>query len=131
MSEDMIFVFGSNKSGIHGAGAARYAYKNLGAEWGVGEGPTGKCYALPTKGKKIEFISIDEVEEAIITFLHYARKKPDLTFKVTAVGCGLGGFTHDQIAPFFRYAPKNCRFDKIWEPYLGKEHKYWGSFSKD
>jgi len=40
----MIFVFGSNRSGIHGAGAAAYAHKNLGAEWGVGEGPTDESH---------------------------------------------------------------------------------------
>lgn len=128
MPDDMIFVFGSNKSGIHGAGAARYAYERLGAEWGVGEGPTGKCYALPTKGKKIEFIPIGEVEDAVIAFLHYARKKSNQQFKVTAVGCGLGGFKHEQIAPFFRYASSNCYFDEVWRPYLGKEANYWGTF---
>ena len=46
----MIFVFGSNKSGIHGAGAAKYALEHKGAQWGIGEGIVGESYALPTKG---------------------------------------------------------------------------------
>ena len=40
-----IFVFGSNIGGFHGGGAARVAHKRFGAEWGVGEGITGQCYA--------------------------------------------------------------------------------------
>ena len=42
-----VFVFGSNLQGHHTGGAARYAYKHFGAEWGVGIGPTGQCYAIP------------------------------------------------------------------------------------
>lgn len=43
-----IFVFGSNPDGQHLGRAAKTAYKKFGAEWGVGDGPTGKCYAIPT-----------------------------------------------------------------------------------
>ena len=43
-----IFVFGSNLAGMHGGGAARTANKLFGAEMGVGVGPTGQCYAIPT-----------------------------------------------------------------------------------
>ena len=48
LGENEIFVFGSNSQGSHGGGAAWYAHKNFGAEWGVGEGLTGRTYALPT-----------------------------------------------------------------------------------
>lgn len=43
LKENEIFVFGSNIHGAHGGGAARFAYENFGAEWGVGEGLTGRC----------------------------------------------------------------------------------------
>ena len=43
-----IFVFGSNLAGFHGGGAARIANEHFGAEWGVGVGRTGQCYAIPT-----------------------------------------------------------------------------------
>ncbi|GAB3156917.1 hypothetical protein GCM10027058_31410 [Microbacterium neimengense] len=36
LADDEVFVFGSNASGHHGAGAARAAFENFGAEWGVG-----------------------------------------------------------------------------------------------
>lgn len=122
-----IFVFGSNLSGIHGAGAAKHAFDKLGAEWGVGEGMTGKCYALPTKGKKIQFIPLSEVREAIDRFMLHARFS-DEEYQVTQVGCGLGGFTSEQIAPFFRDAPENCFFDEAWREYLGDDANYWGTF---
>lgn len=47
--KDTIFVFGSNPKGIHGAGSARVALLYFNAKYGVGEGPQGDAYALPTK----------------------------------------------------------------------------------
>lgn len=123
-----IFVFGSNRSGIHGAGAARYAHKFLGAEWGVGEGLTGDSYALPTKGWEINFIPLSEVQDSINVFIQTAKKNPEKEFQVTRVGCGLGGFSDAGIAPLFLDAPDNCLFDEHWKPYLGNHKKYWGSF---
>ncbi|PHS03650.1 MAG: hypothetical protein COA78_17530 [Blastopirellula sp.] len=87
----MIFVFGSNLSGIHGAGAAKYALEKHGAEWGVGEGLTGQSYALPTKGLNIVDMTFDEVDESIVTFVNFAKDNPTLTFHLTPVGCGLAG----------------------------------------
>lgn len=48
LSRCEIFVFGSNLEGQHHGGAARTAHEKFGAEWGVGDGPTGRCYAIPT-----------------------------------------------------------------------------------
>ena len=127
-TSNMIFVFGSNRSGIHGAGAARYAAVHKGAEYGVGEGPTGACYALPTKGYKISTISLDDVAAHVQKFLSYAKANPHLEFQVTQVGCGLGGFTKEEIAPLFEYAPENCYFDKMWKPLMPPTAQYWGSF---
>lgn len=133
----MIFVFGSNKSGIHGAGAARLAHKKYGAKWGVGEGITGGpqtlCYALPTKGFKIEELSLLEIKNAVNRFItsaeYWAFRGAE--FKVTRVGCGLGGKKDSEIAPMFRAAPDNCHFDEYWRPWLdlhGIERNYWGTF---
>lgn len=130
----MIFVFGSNKSGIHGAGSAKYAHKVLGAEWGIGEGITGGpnslCYALPTKGYKIEFIPLEEVRYSVNRFISTAEfwYSRGTEFKVTQVGCGLGGFTKEDIAPLFHKAPDNCLFDTEWQDILGSRFKYWGTF---
>jgi len=51
MTGERIFVFGSNLSGIHGAGAALFALRNYGAVYGIGAGPTGNAYAIPTMVK--------------------------------------------------------------------------------
>ena len=94
-----IFVFGSNLAGFHGGGAARIAYEQFGAEWGVGVGRTGQCYAIPTMQGGVETIRpyVDE-------FIRYAEQHPELTFLVTRIGCGIAGFTDEH--PFGRCGSK-------------------------
>ena len=121
----MIFVFGSNLSGIHGAGAAHYARHHHGAVLGVGKGPQGTSYALPTKGINISFMPLAEVEVHIDAFKDFAMDHPNVEFQVTQVGCGLAGFTKEQIAPLFKSSPSNCYFDLEWQPLLGDSHNYW------
>lgn len=98
LGENEIFVFGSNIQGSHGGGAAWFAYKNLGAEWGVGEGLTGHCYALPTMEGEAS------MKHAVEKFTVCAKEHPELTFLVTAVGCGIAGYTPQEVAPLFREA---------------------------
>ena len=109
-----IFVFGSNVRGIHGAGAAAYARTHLGAENGVGEGPTGRCYALPTCSMPGVTLSLSDVRAAVDRFMQYAEDEYPTRFFVSAVGCGLAGFTETQIAPMFAYAPVNCDVPPGW-----------------
>lgn len=87
----MIFVFGSNKAGRHGKGAAKYAALNYGAVRGVGEGRTGDSYAIPTKGRRLEPLNFSDIESSIIRFLHYAKENHDQMFLLTPVGTGLAG----------------------------------------
>lgn len=124
----MIFVFGSNRAGIHGAGSAKFALNVKGAIWGKGEGLAGRSYALPTKGYKIEPISLDEIRVHVDRFLFLSRHRKDLTFQVTCVGCGLAGHKHEDIAPMFKNATQNCMFDTFWLPFLGTDKNYWGTF---
>ena len=93
-----VFVFGSNIQGAHGGGAAWFAHKHFGAEWGVGEGLTGRTYALPTMEGK------DAMKDAVNRFIACARQHPELTFLVTAVGCGIAGYTPEEVAPLFKEA---------------------------
>ena len=93
-SED-IFVFGSNKDGQHYGGAARYAYEHFGAEWGVGEGITGKCYALPTMEGEKSFA------EAVQRFTRWAEDDQEHNYQVTAVGCGIAGYDVEDVALMF------------------------------
>lgn len=122
-----IFVFGSNLAGRHGAGAAAYAHKYLGAEWSVGEGPTGQCYAIPTKDRNIQSRSLEEVKKSVDRFISYAINHPELTFQVTRIGCGLAGFTDSVIASMFADSPDNCEFDSAWKQWIPTK-KMWGTF---
>jgi RNA polymerase sigma factor (sigma-70 family) len=94
-----IFVFGSNLKGLHGGGAAYIAYRKFGAIIGQGVGLQGQSYAIPTMQGGVETIRpyVDE-------FIRFARQHPELTFLVTRIGCGIAGFTDDEIAPLFRAA---------------------------
>lgn len=122
----MIFVFGSNLAGVHGAGAARVARFQHGAQIGVGNGPTGNAYALPTKDRNISTMSTTAIRMFVDQFLNYARENPELKFQVTRIGCGLAGYKDHQIAPMFKGAPKNCLFDEAWKPWFGDDYEYWG-----
>lgn len=124
----MIFVFGSNLSGRHGKGAALTALREHGAQYGVAEGLTGNAYALPTCGHKFEPLPYTSIIGAVYRFADFVKLRQDLQFKVTRVGCGLGRYRDEDIAPFFKGAPANCFFDTAWKPWIGEEAHYWGTF---
>lgn len=113
--DNEVFVFGSNLLGIHGAGAARTAHKEYGAEWGIGVGHEGNSYALPTCSRPGRALSEDEIALYVYDFITYAENRSDLKFFVTRVGCGIAGFKDEQIAPMFFEAPMNCRLPPEWE----------------
>lgn len=123
IGDTALFVFGSNLAGRHGAGAAKEAREFYGAVPGCGEGPTGMSYALPTKDEAIETLPIERVAEAVDRFKRYATTRPDLLFYVTRIGCGLAGFTDEQMAPLFAGAPDNCLLPGKWLPLLGSSER--------
>ena len=94
-----IFVFGSNLAGMHGGGAAYVAYRKFGAIMGQGVGLQGQSYGIPTMQGGVETIRpyVDE-------FIAFARQHPELTFLVTRIGCGIAGFTNEEISPLFTEA---------------------------
>ena len=101
LKENEIFVFGSNVAGIHNGGAAGYAKNHFGAIDGQAEGLQGQSYAIPTDG-----VSEKELYQAICRFCDFASSRTELTFYVTAVGCGNAGFSPYTVAPMFRDAVK-------------------------
>ena len=94
-----IFVFGSNLKGMHGGGAAYIAYRKFGAIMGQGLGLQGQSYAIPTMQGGVETIRpyVDE-------FIQFAKENKNMTFLVTRIGCGIAGFTDDEISPLFEKA---------------------------
>ena len=114
LREGEIFVFGSNKSGCHGGGAAYFAYRQFGAVWGEGEGLFGQSYALPTMEGKAS------MADAVGRFIDFARQHTEYTFLVTAVGCGIAGYTPAEVAPLFAEATslENVYLPEVFWKYL-------------
>ena len=94
-----VFVFGSNLAGAHGGGAARLAYRKFGAIWGQGVGLQGQSYGIPTMQG-----GVDTIKPYVDEFIEFAKKNKNLTFLVTRIGCGIAGFTDDEISPLFEKA---------------------------
>ncbi len=109
-----VFVFGSNLAGRHGKGAALYARQRCGAIYGQGEGLQGRSYAIPTKDERLRTLSLERIDMYVARFIVFAREHPGLTFRVTRIGCGLAGYTDEQIAPLFATAPANCELPDGW-----------------
>lgn len=117
-----IFVFGSNKAGRHGKGAAKYALENHGAIYGLGFAMQGDSYAIPTKGWNLEVLPLWEIERYVQGFLRFATSPHgrELDFDVTAIGCGLAGYHPQDIAPFFLHSPPNVFLPEEFKKVLDK-----------
>lgn len=128
----MIFVFGSNLAGIHGAGSALTAASTLAFPYGlgVGIGPNNLAYALPTKDCQLKVIPLKVIRLYVDQFVHYAEMERVNSFKVTQIGCGHAGYTPKEIAPLFKLAPPNCLFDEEWSPWLPIGTKFWGTYTQ-
>lgn len=120
LGPDDIFVFGSNLQGMHGGGAARVARQRFGAIMGQGVGIQGQSYAIPTMQGGVETIKpyVDE-------FINLAREWDQNTFYVTRIGCGIAGFTDEQIAPLFddAYDLYNVRLPKSFADIIERNRK--------
>lgn len=107
-----VFVFGSNQKGLHGGGAARTAFERFGAVWGQGEGMQGQSYGIPTMQGGVETI-----RPYVDRFIDYARRHPEQKFLVTPIGCGIAGFTPQEIAPLFAEA--------VWVENIELPESFW------
>ena len=110
LENNEIFVFGSNLKGMHGGGVARIAYDKFGAIWGQGVGLQGQSYGIPTMHG-----GLDVIKPYIDEFIDFAKSHHELKFLVTRIGCGIAGFSDEEMAPLFKdaieieniYLPKN------------------------
>lgn len=124
-----LFVFGSNRAGIHGAGSAKAAVTYFGARYGQGEGLQGRSYALPTKylaeHRKLKTLSLEEIEKHLETFIAFASKHTEMKFYLSAFGTMLAGYSTPEIAGLFcgKYGEwaERCVFPLDWLEYLGVE----------
>jgi len=97
LKENQVFVFGSNPSGRHGAGAAKAAM-SFGAKYGVGRGLQGQTYALITKNLEAGYtekatgityakegyqsVSKEQISKNIDELYECAKQNPDKFFVV-------------------------------------------------
>lgn len=118
-----IFVFGSNLSGYHVGGAAKVAVKKFGAVYGQAEGLQGRSYAIPT-----EVPSIEELRCHVNKFIDFARKKVDMIFLVTQLGCGEAGFKPYDVALLFldAYEMDNVVLPELFVEIIKTHPRYLG-----
>ena len=94
---NQVFVFGTDTTGSQKYGAAGIAAKRFGAQVGIVEGPTGNCYALPTKG-----FSMDVFAKAVERLHQHIKDNPEQIFLITPVGCGHAGYDVNNVAELFK-----------------------------
>lgn len=111
-----VFVFGSNRQGRHGKGAALEAKRNWGAIQGQAQGRQGNAYAIVTKELRPSFppVTLQEIAYQLGAFHVYAAKHPELTFILTRIGCGLAGFSEADIKPLCKLLPSNVKRPAGW-----------------
>ncbi len=96
LRQSQVFVFGTDLQGSQKLGAAGLAARSFGAKVGVSNGPTGRAYALPTRG-----VAMSQLQQYVIDFENYARNHMELQFLVTPIGCGHAGLGVEKVAPLF------------------------------
>ena len=114
LAPNEIFVFGSNLAGRHGAGAAKQAHDDFGAEYGVGEGLTGRCYAFPTLDQRLKKLSWWLLAESRDLLYRCCETYPDKRFLLTKVGCGLAGYPEAMMRGLFTDPPANLILPEDW-----------------
>jgi hypothetical protein len=70
---------------------------------GQGVGLQRQSYAIPTMQG-----GIDTIRPYVGEFIEFAKHHQNLTFLVTRIGCGIAGFTDDEISPLFNKAHDIC-----------------------
>ena len=108
LDEGEIFVFGSNGLGAHDGGAAATAVAKFGAIYGQAEGLQGQSYAIDTMD------GFEVMAEQVARFVECAREHPELTFYVTEIGCGIAGYSPEEVAPLFKDVPENVVLPEIF-----------------
>lgn len=107
LEEGQVFVFGSNLRGNHNGGASYDALIHFGAIMGQAEGLQGQSYAIPSTD------GMDSLSKHVRTFIDFADKHPELTFLVTRIGCGVAGYTVQEVAPLFASV---VDMENVWLP---------------
>jgi hypothetical protein len=120
LPEDTVFVFGSNLAGQHAGGAARTALENFGAMTGVGRGWSGQSFAIPTMNEHLQQMPLSQIQHYIDDFKIYTKNHPKITYFITSIGCGIAGYTTEEIAPMFKGISHNVILPHSFRPFVEK-----------
>ena len=58
----------------------------------MGEGPSGRTYAIPTLDAAHHRVTEEQLSESLRRFIAYVRQHPRNTFYLTLIGCGIAGW---------------------------------------
>ena len=120
LPDNYIFVFGSNRAGRHGKGAALTAKRKFGAIEGTGYGLQGKSFGIPTKDRRLSVLPLSAISSYCSKLIALAKETPDVIYFVTEIGCGLAGYSPKDIAPLFKGAPDNLELPISFHNHLEK-----------
>lgn len=124
-----VFVFGSNLAGRHGAGAALLARQRFGAVTGRGTGLMGRCYGIATKDRHLNTLPLEAIGTGISLFQGFAMASPEVNYLVTEIGCGLAGYSPEQIAPLFFLSDYVTKPEQI-PVNISLPARFWAVFRK-
>lgn len=97
LTPNQVFVFGSNANGFHIGGAARQAYDQFGAVWGQAGGMQGQSYGIITLDENMQKVPLDYIGKQLQVLNLQAKSMPDKEFLLTLIGCGIAGFSIEEI----------------------------------
>ena len=122
LSENEVFVFGSNTQGRHGAGAALYAARFFGAIYGKARGIQGQSYAICTKNltkRDHPSISAKAIMGEILSLYRIATQNGWKKYYVAhSMEPNLNGYTPAEMAQMFYH--KNIPSNIIFEDNFAK-----------
>jgi len=108
LKDNQIFCFGSNGQGIHGGGAAKFAYDKGWTHTGHAHGLSWQSFAIDTMDG-LEVFKNDLGHLAVT-----ARHNPSLTFYLTAVGTGIANYSKQEVMDIMPEMPDNVIFVDNW-----------------
>ena len=134
--KDVIFVFGSNYEGRHGAGAAKVAKEQFGAVYGMAEGLQGNAYAIPTKDLRVKenngyrSVSKEDIIDNIKAMYRSAEANFAKTYMVAYSNPpdkrSLSGYSGREMIEMFLKAgpiPYNVHFNSVWKEEMTRQIK--------
>lgn len=134
--KDVVFVFGSNYQGRHGAGAAKVAREKFGAEYGQAVGLQGNSYAIPTKDLTVKenngfrSVSKEEIIDNIRAMYRSAEANFTKTYMVAYTNPPykhtLNGYSGKEMIEMFIKAgpiPFNVQFSSVWKEEMSRQLK--------